>query len=114
MGWRPSISSLCGVLHDRVVLTPQLEGDQLGSHEQEPLALVRWREDWFFALRFHLVLLTSFPSCFDNDTKKQSCQDKGRERLPLFTRFPTNGLLGNPACTRPHTYALPRLCGQRV
>jgi len=57
MGWRPSISCLRCILEDRVVLTPQLEGDQLGAPEQEPLALVRCRVNWFFALRFLLVLL---------------------------------------------------------
>ena len=31
--------------------------------------------------------------------------------MPLFTEFPTLGILGNLACIRPHTYALPGRIG---
>src|SRR5918995_1373974 len=76
MGWRPSISSLCGVLPDRVVLTPQLEGVQLGAHEQKPLALVRCPVKCFLALRFHLVLLVRRCSRTSHEARHTSISQK--------------------------------------
>src|SRR5438874_1026791 len=53
----PSIPCLRGVLKGGVGLAPQLKGDQLGAHQQEPLTFVRSSVGRALVLRFHVALL---------------------------------------------------------